>query len=267
MSQHRLQHLRPGQIVRRLAQLPVVFIPIGPLEWHGPHMPYGTDGLNATEMADQLCSRVGGLLWPTLFWGTERERRPDQLRSLGFSADEYVVGMDFPANAIKSCYCPEEVLAVLMREVLREARQLGARLAVIVNGHGAENQIATLKRLAIEITNTTDLQVYFRIAAPMAAIHAGSGGHADSDETSIMLLLGEQVDLGQLPPLPKPLLYADHAVVDGGGFDGKNPTHSVPEIYDPRKHAAAARGKDIYDIALAEIQDELEPMLAKLRKS
>ena len=65
MSEYRLQHLRPGQIVQRLAQLPVVLVPIGPLESHRPRMPYGTDALNATEMADQLCSRVGGLLWPT----------------------------------------------------------------------------------------------------------------------------------------------------------------------------------------------------------
>ena len=69
-----------------------------------------------------------------------------------------------------------------------------------------------------------------------------------------------------LPPLPKPLVYADHAVVDGGGFDGKSPSHSVPELYDPRAHAAAARGKDIYDSTLAEVQDELKPMLDKLKK-
>lgn len=264
MSDYELAHLRPDQIVQALRQKPVVFIPIGPLEWHGPHMPYGTDALNATEVADQLCSRTGGLLWPTLFWGAERERRPEQLRSLGFPADQYVVGMDFPANSIKSCYCPEEVLAVLMREVLREARQLGARLAVIINGHGAENQIATLKRLAIEVSSTTDLRVYFRIAGPMAAIHAGSGGHADSDETSLMMHLGEAVDLGKLPPVSDPLAYANHAVVDGGGFDGKNPDHIVPERQDPRLQASAKRGRELYDITIAEIEDEIKPLLAKL---
>jgi creatinine amidohydrolase len=264
MSDYELAHLRPDQIVQRLRRKPVVFIPVGPLEWHGPHMPYGTDALNAAHLSDELCRRAGGLLWPTLFWGAERERRPDQLRSLGFPADQYVVGMDFPANSIKSCYCPEEVLAVLMREVLREARQLGARLAVIINGHGATNQIATLKRLAIEISNTTDLKVCFRIAGPLAAIQAGSGGHADSDETSLMMHLGEAVDLKRLPALPEPLAYANHAVVDGGGFDGKSPDHLVPERCDPRRQASAGRGRELYDITIAEIEDELKPLLANL---
>jgi hypothetical protein len=58
-----------------------------------------------------------------------------------------------------------------------------------------------VQRLAIEISNTTDLQVYFRIAFPMAAIHAGSVGRADADETSLTLHLGEQVDLDLLPLL------------------------------------------------------------------
>ncbi len=50
------------------------FLPVGPLEYHGPHMPVGTDGINATECARETCARLGkGVVFPTLFWGTERE--------------------------------------------------------------------------------------------------------------------------------------------------------------------------------------------------
>jgi creatinine amidohydrolase len=260
MDEFRLAYLRPGQIRRRLAEASVVLVPVGPLEWHGPHMPYGTDGINATRTAEEVCRRVGGVVWPTVFFGTERERRPEQLESLGFRRDQYVVGMDFPANSLPSSYCPEEVLAVLVREVLREIRAIGASLAVLVNGHGAENQIATLSRLAVEITHTTGPRVYYRMASPRSA-EVGSGGHADDGETSLMLHLTESVDLSALPPLPQRLRYADFAIVDGGGFDGKTPDHTMPDKYDPRRQATAPRGAAILQQTADEIAAEVQAML------
>lgn len=261
MDEFRLAYLRPGQIRRRLAAASVVFIPVGPLEWHGPHMPYGTDAINATRTAEEVCGRVGGVVWPTVFFGTERERRPEQLESLGFPRDGYVVGMDFPANSLPSSYCPEEVLAVLVREVLREVRAIGAGLAVLVNGHGAENQIATLSRLAVEITRTTGPRVYYRMAAPRSMVNAGSGGHADDGETSLMMHLSESVDLSALPPLSQRLRYTDFAIVDGGGFDGKTADHTVPDQYDPRRQATAPRGSAILQQTADEIAAEVQAIL------
>ena len=261
MDEFRLAYLRPGQIRGRLEAASVVFIPVGPLEWHGPHMPYGTDAINATRTAEEVCRRVGGVVWPTVFFGTERERRPEQLESLGFPRDRYVVGMDFPANSMPSSYCPEEVLAVLVREVLREVRAIGAGLAVLVNGHGAENQISTLSRLAIEITRTTGPRVYFRMAAPQSMMEAGSGGHADDGETSLMMHLTESVDLSALPPLSQRLRYTDFAIVDGGGFDGKTVDHTVPDQYDPRLQATAPRGSAILQQTADEIATEVQAIL------
>jgi creatinine amidohydrolase len=260
-----MEYLRPGQILERLAQTPVIFVPIGPLEWHGPHMPYGTDGINAATTAKEVCRRVGGLVWPTLFWGTERERRPEQLQSLGFRKDQYVVGMDFPGLAMPSCYCAEEVLAIVVREVLRAAGKLGAKLIVIVNGHGAENHMAMLQRLATEISNTTGPRVYFRIAIPKEIMDSGSGGHADSDETAMMMHMTDSVDLSALPPLPQKMPFKDFAVVSGGGFDNRVPDHILPEATDPRRHATKALGQKIFETAVQEIEHEVKELLKGLR--
>jgi creatinine amidohydrolase len=267
MEEINLSLLRPGQIRARIARTPVVFVPIGPLEWHGPHCPYGTDGLNAQNVATEVCRAVGGVLWPTLFWGTERERRPDQLLSLGFEPDRYIVGMEFPANSLPSCYCPEEVLAILVREVVREAGRIGARLVVIINGHGAENHIAMLRRLAVEITNTTGPRVHVRISAPQETIDAGSGGHADAGETSVMMFLTRSVDLSTLPPLPQALAFTDFAVVNGGGFDGKAPDHVLPHEADPRRNSSRDRGRRITRGTVREIQREVEVLLSGLSRS
>lgn len=237
----------------------VVYIPIGPAEWHGPHLPFGMDPLNAEAVALRACARTGGIVWPTQFWGTERERSTQQLESLGFSKDEYVVGMDFPKNTVKSMYCHEEILAILVREILCQVGVLGAKMAVIVNGHGAENQMALLDRLTTEFNNTTPLKVLFRLPIPRKDEHKGSFGHAGVMETSLMMHLHpECVDLDALPALETPLKYTDYAIVDGKGFDGGPETSKfVPDEYDPRKSASAEMGRERIEANVAALAESV----------
>ena len=148
----RFELLRPQEIVSERERCPVAYVPVGPLEWHSLHMPVGTDALNAGAVAQRVAERVGGVVLPTLYWGTERERPPGVARDLGFEREDYVVGMDFPNHALKSMYCPEEVLALLVRERLQELIALEYRLIVVVNGHGAVNHMSTLQRLSVEFT-------------------------------------------------------------------------------------------------------------------
>ena len=42
-----LELLRPGEILAERERCSIVYLPVGPLEWHGPAMPYGTDALLA----------------------------------------------------------------------------------------------------------------------------------------------------------------------------------------------------------------------------
>ena len=264
--ENRIAYLRSDQIHGRLSKLPLVILPVGPLEWHGPHMPYGTDGLAAEHVAGEVARKVGGLLWPALFWGTERERSPEVARNLGFRGDQFIVGMDFPKTTLPSSYCPEEVFAVVIREVLREIEAVGARLVVVINGHGAVNHNQVLHRLATEYTATTKLRVYVRISSPMAEIKAGSIGHAAADETSMMMDFTRSVDLGTLPKGRRPLRYADFAIVDGPGFDGHGPADkTVPAHDDPRLAASRARGADLFKRVVAEISQEIRSLLKECK--
>ena len=64
--------LRPGDVVRRREACPVVYIPIGTLEWHGLHCPIGADTLQAEHLA-VLCAELGGgLVFPSLYYGESR---------------------------------------------------------------------------------------------------------------------------------------------------------------------------------------------------
>ncbi|HTL52949.1 MAG TPA: creatininase family protein [Planctomycetota bacterium] len=239
-----MQFLRPGQIRDRLKQFPVVYIPFGPLEWHGPHLPYGMDPLNAENVAGCACERTGGVVWPTQYWGTERDRRPETNKSLGFPVDQYVVGMDFPAHFLPSLYCPEEVFGILLRDLLRQVITLGAKAAILVNGHGAENHIAVFRRLEREFNATSSLKVLFRYAL----MGVEGGEHAGVMETSILMnIRPDAVDLGQLPK-KGPLKYTQFGIVDAGGFLGMpGPGHALPPREDPRRHASPALGKKLTD--------------------
>jgi len=259
--EHRLAYLRPGQIQEKLRAAAVAYLPLGPLEWHGPHLPLGMDPLNAEQVALGACARTGGIVWPTLFWGTERERPPQVLKNLGLNPDQHVVGMDFPGNAVTSAYCHEEIFGLLVRELLRHAQLMGARLAVLVNGHGAVNHIAVLQRLAAEINHTQTLRVLVCMAMPQAKIADGSIGHAAGDETSMMLFYhAPSVSLESLPSVDQPMRYKDHAIVDGPGFDGHgHPDHIVED--DPRKTASVEKGRALFETTVSELIQTIRSIL------
>lgn len=46
---------RPEQIVARREACPVAYVPIGTLEWRGPHNPVGLDTLQAEGAGRALC--------------------------------------------------------------------------------------------------------------------------------------------------------------------------------------------------------------------
>jgi creatinine amidohydrolase/Fe(II)-dependent formamide hydrolase-like protein len=59
---------------------PVVYIPVGSLEWHGVQNPLGTDGLKAHAICCEAALRYGGVMLPTLFlgiWGQGRGWEPE----------------------------------------------------------------------------------------------------------------------------------------------------------------------------------------------
>src|SRR3989442_12537689 len=216
--------MRPADIVRERTRIPLVFIPVGPLEWHGPHLPLGTDGLHAHAVAVEVARRVGGGVLPTYFAGTETvlptDQKPPSPGNFGFDNTERIIGMDFPAHPVKSLYFEEGVFAVMVREILRLLKADGYRLLVIVNGHGAENHQRTLRRLAAEEAHPPDAQVVYTITFVPTVPAFSVIDHAEKIETSIMMaLMPDAVDVRTLPSKDLPFRHLDDGIVDGYTFD------------------------------------------------
>jgi creatinine amidohydrolase len=260
--------MRPNEVLAAQAAKSIAYLPVGPLEWHGPHLPLGTDPLQAETVAQALAEKIGGVVHPTLFWGTERERDPETLRNLGFRGDEWIVGMDFPGMALRSFYAPEEQFALAARWNLEGLIFHGFRLVVIVNGHGATNQIAHLQRLAAELTARGPARVLYTF--PLGYVTT-EPGHATITETSAILALdAERVDLAALPPMEQPLRIPEWAIADAASFDGDfTPDHAVHAAADPRL-ASAELGRSNYDAAVravTTIVDAAWNQIAELRNT
>jgi creatinine amidohydrolase len=262
---YQIQHLRPDQVLAILKEKPVAYWPLGLVEWHGPHLPFGVDAFNAEAVAIRVAETIGGLVFPVTYLGTERERPPDLLDWLGFSAEEWVVGMDFPTNSLPSMYAREDIFAITMRENLRLMAAYPLRLIVIITGHAATNQIETLERLAAEFNAMHEEQTL--VALPFVANENGimEVGHASYIETSIMMALQpETVKLDNLPPETEPLRNPDWGIIDYLTFAGQ-PTAGrvIHDVDDPRR-ATAAAGEQMLNRAAKQIVNRVKDTLAEM---
>lgn len=130
-------YMTPGKFRERIDKVPVAYLPLGTLEWHGPHNPLGADALQPIGFFRDLASRVGGVVMPPLFLGPDRKAKVID--------GQFYAGMDMldknfqeiePTKLDGSAYYIEDGLFNLMIERIAEnvGRQ-GIRILVTV-GHG-----------------------------------------------------------------------------------------------------------------------------------
>ena len=262
-----LAFLFPAEVAEMRAHTGLVILPLAPIEWHGPHLAMGCDGLLAHAFARRLAVELESPYFPPLFAGTERERKPEVLRSIGFTGREYIEGMDFPANAVKSAYLKEEVFSLTVRGTLEALfERMEYRAVVIVNGHGAENQRACLDRLCAEYNAAGPARLMWVYPGFPHSLIAGSIGHAAAEETSMLSATWPHcVDLSRLPP-DGALKNTEHAVVDGDTFDGApTPDFTVRPAQDPRLHTDPALGARFVEEAVREtVADIREKLLGRI---
>jgi creatinine amidohydrolase len=256
----RYELLRPDQLRAERERCPLVFLPVGPLEYHGPHMPLGTDPINATQVALRVCEKLQkGVVHPTLFMGTERERSAAELESLGFPPDAWIVGMDFPGCLWKSHYYQEQVFGLLLAGTLELLIEQAYRVVIVVNGHGALNHRATIERLAAHYSHLSQAAVRSFLAFPEGSYRENQVGHADRLETSMLLYheasvgAGRLVDLSTLPERDTPLHYRDFSIVDAEGFT-PNPSPGRIVASDPRD-AEAGLGQRLVTETVEELAE------------
>jgi creatinine amidohydrolase len=92
---------------------PIVFLPMGACEAHGPHLPLGTDIFQPEMVVEEVVKRVGGLIAPTLNYG-QHSSTHDMPGTIGITF---------------------ETLRLLVKDVLESLHQNHVSKVVVVTGH------------------------------------------------------------------------------------------------------------------------------------
>lgn len=162
---------------------PVVFLPCGALEQHGPHLPLGTDALLATAVSASAAERVAGIVAPPFNYGYKSQPKCGG-------------GQHFPGTTSLD----GASLSKAVRDVIREFARHGVRKLVVVVGH-YENQWFVTEGIELamrELSPSSPLRVmrteYWDFLTPdtlSAVFPEGFPGfaleHAAVMETSLML--------------------------------------------------------------------------------
>lgn len=231
------QLLRPAQLRARRAELPVAYLGLGILEWHGLHNPLGLDGVKANAIAVHLARQLGGVVLPPLFWGDNREEICELVFDPAVSpwlppgTGDHTGAIMAALGAEKAAFAADAARSranggwrlweELLVHILFQAQTLGFRLIVLLPGHYP--LFSPLRRALDSYREQGGALQTFTLTDTMYSETGDSGDHAAAFETSLMLALAPQlVDLGALDPDP---------AVPPAGVLGQDPrAHATPEF-------------------------------------
>jgi len=133
------ERLRPEQIaVKRLA-FPVAYLPIGTIEWHGEHNPVGLDTLKIHELLVRCAQNIGGLVFPPLYYGENREQ--GLMEANAADREKIANKMQLPGENFDPGYMIEPVSIQnrnyqnLLIHIFHEIKSLGFKVLIIGAGH------------------------------------------------------------------------------------------------------------------------------------
>lgn len=162
-----------------LPERPLVLVPVGSTEQHGPHLPLETDTLVATAVAHELAEHLAGYVAPSLSIGASGEHQ-------GFPG---VLSIG------------TEALQVVLVELVRSLSLWAGRI-VLVNGHGG-NVHAVVRAVDQLVSEGHDVT--------WVACAADGDAHAGRTETSLLLHLAprlvreDRAEAGDTRPLAEAL--------------------------------------------------------------
>lgn len=162
MEEVRYTHLRPAAFRQRMTQLPLAYLPLGTLEWHGEHLPLGADALQSEALMLEAAQRFGGIVLPSLFLGPDRRMDLDD--------GSYIIGMDYaksthpPQQLTGSAYwVSDDFFIQLLENILEQLKRAGFT-AVFAHGHGpsrkrwCENIARWEEKFGLKLKGITDAE-------------------------------------------------------------------------------------------------------------
>ncbi|MBP2472609.1 creatinine amidohydrolase [Crossiella equi] len=249
----RLGELTTEEAAQAVTTSPVVLIPAGAFEQHGPGLPLATDLIRAEHVADRVAAACGGraVVGPAIPVGVS----PHHLAFAG------------------TVSLSTTTFATLVREYCEALYAHGWRRIMVITGHGgnnaalstvAQDYLATRPDLEFAWTPLTALAKDVVAEMGVSEVH----GHSGEAETAQMLHLAPELvrserlqpgttRLDELDPLARLARRPGHPTLTVR-YDRLSPSGVLG---DPRR-ATAQAGESIVDTAVARIVDYLDDWLA-----
>ena len=187
----RLERLHPAEVRAAMAEDPIAWLPLGALEFHAEHLPFGTDGFAAQDIVDRAAQIAGGVVLP---WSAV---------TLGTLRLPWTFRYD------------HELVEGVLRQTLLQLAAHGARVVIVHTGHGPLDLNHLIKRVCAEVEGDLrggdDFRAYGLCYLELnAALGVGLGtdwpvavDHGSIMETSWVLAMEpELVQLERLPQDP-----------------------------------------------------------------
>ncbi|MDQ0092233.1 creatininase family protein [Paeniglutamicibacter psychrophenolicus] len=174
--------LSPAELDACLAAAAVAYLPLGTLEFHGPHLPIGLDALTAHGVCLAAARLGGGIVLPTVYQGFGG----------GHGHYPWTIMME---NG--------EGIAAHLTATLSRLEDFGVRTAVIFSGHFADEQLQVIDDVAAAFNQHAGGSLRVLASAvnrcPTASLQAD---HAGEFETTLLGAIAPGlVHLDRLPPV------------------------------------------------------------------
>lgn len=193
-----IERMKWTDYAARVADNPVVFLPVGALEQHGPCLPMNCDEIIPREISVAVARNIDGLVAPSLSYGYKSQPRTGG-------------GNHFPGTTSLSA----EAMITSVRDVIEEFGRHGIRRIVVMDGHSENTMFITegidLALRALRRDRVADMKIirigYYEFTSEETEKIVWPDGfpswpleHGGMMETSVMLHLHpELVDMSQMP--------------------------------------------------------------------
>ena len=242
--------LTPHEFRDRLADAPIAYLPLGTLEWHGEHLPLGSDGLQSYGFFIGLAREAGGIVLPMLFLGPDRmqEAGGKELYGMDTLGEGMPEGKRYKNQQLdgSAYWVPEKTFRTIIEATLKQLKRAGFKI-VVAHGHGPSTGF--FQKNAEDWKQKFGLETFTCWGSDYD--RQGKGimvDHAAMNETSlVMALRPELVQMQRLPKNPNSWPV---------GIGGK----------DPRKFASAELGREIIKLQTERMAKILRQALDKLGK-
>ncbi|MDF2651999.1 MAG: hypothetical protein K0Q73_7804 [Paenibacillus sp.] len=222
--------LLPYEFKKRLAECPVVYLPLGLCEPHGQVSAFGLDTIKAEWHCQQAAQKVGGIVAPSMGY---------HIHETGYHARwlEETVGEENPHMTA----VPPAIFLSFFLYQLRAFVNAGFKTVVVITGHSGGNQ-EDLRQVANLFMSYIPIRVWVR-SDPELVDGLYSGDHAGKYELSQLMYI--RPDLVNM----KARIFEETPLSGGRLALGIDADEASPEL-----------GKEIMEACLKQLCDEIIQM-------